>query len=306
VQLAHCDSERTAGETLGSRRGGSQRVKEVEVVRALACGVASIGVPIDNTLYDRLASTWWEEDENMALLRTGMNPARFGYMRRVLREDLGLDPAGLLCLDVGCGGGLLAEEFAKLGCRLVGVDPSEASLETARAHARQQALEIEYLVAAGEDLPFEDGAFDVVYCCDVLEHVESVERTVAESARVLRPGGVYLYDTINRTRRSRLVIIKLLQEWEATRCMEPDVHDWQMFIKPAELDGILRHHGLEPRGTVGLAPAVSPLALLRNLRRRRRGEISYAELGRRLRIHETGALWGSYVGYAVNPRAAAH
>ena len=269
-------------------------------------GVASIGVPIDNTLYDRLASTWWEEDENMALLRTGMNPARFGYMRRVLREDVGLDPEGLRCLDVGCGGGLLAEEFAKLGCRVVGVDPSEPSLQTARAHARQQALEIEYLVGAGEELPFEDGAFDVVYCCDVLEHVESVDRTVAESARVLRPGGVYLYDTINRTRRSRLVIIKLLQEWEATRCMEPDVHDWQMFIKPQELDGILRHHRLEPRDSVGLEPGLNPFALVRNLRRRRRGEISYAELGRRLRIRETSALWGSYAGYAVKPRAAAH
>jgi 2-polyprenyl-6-hydroxyphenyl methylase / 3-demethylubiquinone-9 3-methyltransferase len=263
-------------------------------------------VPIDNTLYDRLASTWWEEDENMALLRTGMNPARLGYMRRVLREDLGLDPEGLRCLDVGCGGGLLAEEFARLGCRVVGVDPSEPSLETARAHASQQGLDIEYLVAAGEELPFAHDAFDVVYCCDVLEHVESVDRTVAESARVLRPGGVYLYDTINRTRRSKLVIIKLLQEWEATRCMEPDVHDWHMFIKPEELEGILRDHGLEPRPMVGLAPAVNPLVLLRNLRRRRRGEISYAELGRRLRIRETGALWGSYAGYAVSVHAATH
>lgn len=258
-------------------------------------------MPIDNTLYDRLAAIWWEEDENMALLRTGMNPARFGYMRQVLTVDVGFDPERLLCLDVGCGGGLLAEEFAKLGCRVVGVDPSEPSLETARAHAKQQALEIEYLVAAGEDLPFEDDAFDVVYCCDVLEHVESVERTVAESARVLRPGGVYLYDTINRTHRSRLVIIKLLQEWEATRCMEPDVHDWQMFIKPEELDGILRNHGLEPRGTVGLEPATGPLAILRNLRRRQRGEITYAELGRRLRIRESRALWGSYAGYAIKP-----
>ena len=139
----------------------------------------------------------------------------------------------------------------------------------------------------------------------MLEHVESVDRTVAESARVLRPGGVYLYDTINRTRRSRVVIIKLLQEWGATRCMEPDVHDWQMFIKPEELDGILRRNRLEPRETVGLEPALNPLALLRILRRRRRGEISYAELGRRLRIRETGALWGSYAGYAVKPRSPA-
>lgn len=261
-------------------------------------------MPVDNRLYDRLADTWWDEDENMALLRTGMNPVRFGYMRRVLTEELAVDPSGKRCLDVGCGGGLLAEEFAKFGCRVTGVDPSEGSLETARAHADQQGLEIEYVAAAGENLPFADRSFDFVYCCDVLEHVDSVERAVAEAARVLKPGGAYLYDTINRTRRSRLVIIKLLQEWDATRCMEPDVHDWDMFIKPRELDDVLRRNGLEPRDMVGLAPAAKPIRLLRDLRRRRRGEITYAELGRRMKIRESGAVWGSYAGYAVRPAAS--
>jgi 2-polyprenyl-6-hydroxyphenyl methylase/3-demethylubiquinone-9 3-methyltransferase len=261
-------------------------------------------MPVDNQLYDRLAGTWWDEDENMALLRTGMNPARFGYMRRVLAEDLAVDPRGKSCLDVGCGGGLLAEEFAKLGCRVAGVDPSRPSLETARAHAEQEGLEIEYVAAPAEELPFEDDTFDLVYCCDVLEHVDSVERTVAETARVLKPGGAYLYDTVNRTRRSRLVIIKLLQEWDATRCMEPHLHDWNMFIKPRELEEALRGNGLEPRDMIGLAPAVNPIALLSNLRRRRRGEITYAELGRRMRIRESRAMWGSYAGYAVSPAAS--
>src|SRR5438093_9020350 len=138
-------------------------------------------MPVDNQLYDRLAGTWWDEDENMALLRTGMNPARFGYMRRVLVEEMAFDATGKRCLDVGCGGGLLAEEFAKLGCTVTGVDPSEPSLETARAHAEQEGLEIEYVAAPGEDLPFDDKRFDVVYCCDVLEHVDSVDRTIAEA-----------------------------------------------------------------------------------------------------------------------------
>jgi 2-polyprenyl-6-hydroxyphenyl methylase/3-demethylubiquinone-9 3-methyltransferase len=260
-------------------------------------------MPIDNELYDRFAETWWDEDENLALLRTGVNPARLGYMRRVLVEELAVEPRGKRCLDVGCGGGLLAEEFAKLGCRVTGVDLSERSLETARAHAQQEGLHIEYMAAPAEDLPFDDDAFDLVYCCDVLEHVQSVERSVAEAARVLKAGGAYLYDTINRTRRSRLVIIKLLQEWDATRCMEPDVHDWEMFIKPRELEATLRRHGLEPRDMVGLAPAVNPLSLLRELRRRRRGEITYAELGRRMKFSESPAVWGSYAGYALSPAA---
>jgi 2-polyprenyl-6-hydroxyphenyl methylase / 3-demethylubiquinone-9 3-methyltransferase len=259
-------------------------------------------MPVDNQLYDRLAATWWDEDENMALLRTGMNPARFGYMRRVLTEELS-QPRGKSGLDVGCGGGLLAEEFAKLGCRVTGVDPSEPSLETARAHAERAGLEIEYLVAAGEELPFDDDSFDFVYCCDVLEHVDSVDRTIAEAARVLRPDGVYIYDTINRTRRSRFVVIKVLQEWEATRCMEPRLHDWSMFIKPRELEEMLRRHELEPREMVGLASATNPIALLRDLRRRRRGKITFAELGRRMKITESRDVSGSYAGYALNPAA---
>jgi 2-polyprenyl-6-hydroxyphenyl methylase / 3-demethylubiquinone-9 3-methyltransferase len=144
--------------------------------------------PVDNELYDRFAATWWDEDENLALLRTGMNPARFTYMCRVLVEELAVEPRGKRCLDVGCGGGLLAEEFAKLGCRVTGVDVSERSLETARAHARQERLEIAYVPAPGEDLPFEDKTFDFVYCCDVLEHVQSVERAVAEAGAGIEAG----------------------------------------------------------------------------------------------------------------------
>jgi 2-polyprenyl-6-hydroxyphenyl methylase / 3-demethylubiquinone-9 3-methyltransferase len=258
-------------------------------------------MPVDNQLYDRLSDTWWDEDSNMAILRTAVNPGRVGYIRRILLDELGIDAHGKRALDVGCGGGLLAEEVARLGFRVTGVDPSEPSLETARAHAREEGLEIEYLAATGEDLPFDDASFDVVYCCDVLEHVESVDRTVAESARVLKPGGAYLYDTINRTLRSRLITIGLIQEWDATRFMEPDLHDWTMFIKPRELDETLRRHGLEPRDTVGLAPAGNPLRLLRDLRRRRKGEITYAELGRRMEMRESRDTSNEYAGYALKP-----
>ena len=258
---------------------------------------------VDNELYDRLSDTWWDEDSNLAILRTAVNPGRVGYIRRILLDELGMDPTGRRALDVGCGGGLLAEEVARMGFSVTGVDPSEPSLETARAHAREEGLAIEYVRAVGEDLPFKDAAFDVVYCCDVLEHVESVERTVAESCRVLRPGGIYLYDTINRTLRSRLITIGLIQEWEATRFMEPNVHDWKMFIKPRELDTILRRHGLEPRDTTGLVPGGNPLTLLRNLRRRRKGEITYGELGRRMAMRESRDKSNEYAGYAVK-RAA--
>ncbi len=114
---------------------------------------------IDNTIYDRFAQTWWDE-RGVLFTLAALNPARFGYMRRVLLEELGLTPAGLSVLDVGCGGGLLAEEFARLGFAVTGVDPSHQSLAVARRHAASQQLRIAYQRAAGEALPFAGGSFD--------------------------------------------------------------------------------------------------------------------------------------------------
>jgi 2-polyprenyl-6-hydroxyphenyl methylase/3-demethylubiquinone-9 3-methyltransferase len=253
---------------------------------------------IDNEMYDRLSHTWWDEDAFLNLLRSGINPVRFGYMRRALTEDLGIDPGGLKVLDVGSGGGLLAEEFARLGCAVTGVDPSRESVAVAREHAREEGLRIEYQVAAGERLPFEDGSFEAAYCCDVLEHVESVPATLAEIARVLGPGAVFLYDTVNRTARSRLLMIKIAQEWKLTRWAEPDLHDWHMFVKPAELEGWLAEAGFEVRDRVGMAPR-QPLSALRAIRTRAKGAIDYSELGRRLEMRESRDESSLYGGYAI-------
>ena len=259
-------------------------------------------MPVDNTIYDRLSHSWWDEDALPAVLRTGANPARFGYMKRILTQQLGIDPVGLEILDVGCGGGLLAEEFAALGARVTGVDPSVDSLAAARGHARASGFAIHYQHGVGEQLPLPDASFDAAYCCDVLEHVDDVGRTVREIARVLRPGGVFLYDTINRTRRSRLLMIKLSQDWAATRWAEPNTHDWRWFIRPSELERELAGAGLNVRDRVGLAPP-NPLAAVRAMRDRARGVITYAELGRRLHLRESRDTSALYAGYAVKPPA---
>jgi 2-polyprenyl-6-hydroxyphenyl methylase/3-demethylubiquinone-9 3-methyltransferase len=203
-------------EAEGSTRVATLRLQDIQTDAYLLSSSerdrSEIVMPVDNTIYDRLSHTWWGEDGIPAVLRVGLKPARVGYMRRVQTEQLGIDPSGLEVLDVGCGGGLLAEEFAALGARVTGVDPSVASLEAAREHARERGFEIDYREGVGEHLPFADGSFDAVYCCDVLEHVDAVERAVREIARVLRAGGTFLYDTINRTLRSRLLVIKLSQD----------------------------------------------------------------------------------------------
>ncbi len=254
-------------------------------------------MPVDNQLYDAMADSWWDESGLLHILR-GLNPARFGYMRRVLVDKLRIDPQGKETLDVGCGGGLLAEEFARLGCRVTGIDPSEKSLEAARSHARAAGLAIEYRQATGERIPFPDATFDIVYCCDVLEHVRDLRQVIAEISRVLEAGGIFLYDTINRTFKSKLVMIKLFQEWAWTCFMPPNLHDWRMFIKPDELVSLMAVNGLKNHGLTGLRPAANPLSALRTLRARKRGEISYLEAARRLELRESRDKSILYIGYA--------
>lgn len=254
---------------------------------------------IDNGIYDRVPATWWDEDGFMAVLRTSVNPPRFAYFQRILIEQLGFDPAGLTLLDVGCGGGLLAEQFAALGCAVTGIDPSLPTLDAARAHAEQSGLSINYLAGSAEHLPFEVAQFDAVVCCDVLEHVESIDAVIAELSRVLKPGGVFFFDTINRTLTSKLVAIKIAQDWRLTRFVPADVHVWHKFIRPAELTASLQKHGFAQSALAGLSPATNPLVALGVLAQKKFGGISFAEMGERLRLKESRNLAMSYMGFAV-------
>jgi 2-polyprenyl-6-hydroxyphenyl methylase/3-demethylubiquinone-9 3-methyltransferase len=252
---------------------------------------------IDNAIYDQAGDIWWDENSPLSILNTSLNPARFPYFRDALVHLFDGSPSGKLALDVGCGGGLLAEEIARLGCRVTGIDPSANSLATARTHATGAGLAIDYQQGAGEALPFEPGSFDIVFCCDVLEHVSSVAAVVGEIARVLKPGGVFLYDTINRTLTSKVAVIKLPQDW--LRLAPPNFHLWEMFIRPSELVAALDRNGLDSREIVGLRPGGNPLRLLWAMRRVKAGTMSYGELGRRAQWSRSKSLAISYMGYAI-------
>lgn len=258
---------------------------------------------MNNRLYDSPGDIWWDPDQPFNAIRTGINPSRLRYLRGALGQ-LGIDRPGRRALDLGCGGGLLAEELARIGLRVEGVDPSGPSLLTARSHAERSGLRVGYVRGSGEALPFADASFDLVVCCDVLEHVADLERVIAETARVMKPGGLYVYDTINRTLLSRLVVIQLFQRWSPTRLVPPDLHDWRRFIRPAELVGLMARNGLHSRGYTGLRPMVGPLQLLRLLRLLRGGEISYGELGRRAQLVSGFDSSMLYIGHAVKQGAS--
>jgi 2-polyprenyl-6-hydroxyphenyl methylase / 3-demethylubiquinone-9 3-methyltransferase len=126
-----------------------------------------------------------------------------------------------------------------------------------------------------------------------------VDLVVGETARALKPGGLYLFDTINRTVRSRLLAIKLMQEWRLTRLVEVAIHDWDMFIRPAELAGALARHGLTIGEITGLGSRARLPAVLASYAAVRRGRITYGEFSRRLDIGRVKSTAVSYLGYAT-------
>ena len=256
---------------------------------------------INNAVYNEQGNSWWDENQCLHLLKSLVNPARVGYFRRLLDQVLKFDCRGAAALDVGCGGGILAEEFAGMGFEVTGIDPSEQSLNTARQHAQSRGLSIQYQEGTGESIPFSDSSYPVVYCCDVLEHVRDLPRVIGEIYRVTKPGGVFFFDTLNRTFVSKLAAIKIWQEWKSTAFMPPGLHEWRMFIQPEELKELLVQVGFEFKEFRGTKPDLSIPKMIRLLRQRAKGKIGYKELGQRFKLVENNDLKVLYMGYAVKP-----
>ena len=253
---------------------------------------------IDNDLYNGEGDIWWQGNSVLYLLKTSVNPWRVGYQANIIKR-LGIDTKGKMALEVGSGGGILTEEIAKMGFTTTGIDPSVPSIQTAVNHARANGLNIKYDQGFGENLPYADTSFDAVFCCDVLEHVQDLPKVISEISRVLKPGGIFLYDTLNRTLISKLVAIKIWQEWKRWAFMPSNVHVWEMFIKPEELKELLQKSGLEWKEHVGSSPNISIPKMLRFLRKRVKGEWTYADLGKNFWLVESNDMNILYGGYAI-------
>ncbi|MBD2089335.1 3-demethylubiquinone-9 3-O-methyltransferase [Microcoleus sp. FACHB-1515] len=184
----------------------------------------------DLSFYDRMAPHWWNRSAKIFALNH-LNPLRFEYFDRFVP-----DWQGLRVLDVGCGGGYTCEFLASRGAIVSGIDQSQACINSAIEHAKQD-YSIEYQQGFAEKLPYLDDSFDVVICVDVLEHVDNVEKSIAQIQRVLKPGGIFLFDTINRTWKSKVVMIWLLENLLGE--IPRGVHDWHQFILPQELRNYL-------------------------------------------------------------------
>ena len=253
---------------------------------------------INNQIYDELAQTWWDEREFLHLLKVMVNPWRVPYFKDALTRSHGQNLRQVRLLDIGCGGGVLTEEFASLGCRVTGIDVSPRSIAVAQAHAARSGLSIDYKVGSGTSLPFAENKFDAVSCCDVLEHIRDWKQVIAEAARVLTPGGLFLFDTINRTPKSRVTFIFGLQELSLTSLMPPDTHIWEMFITPAEIENALQMHGMAVENMMGGKIPRNPLATLWDVRQQKMGKITFSELGYRLQLKLDKDLSLNYLGYA--------
>jgi 2-polyprenyl-6-hydroxyphenyl methylase/3-demethylubiquinone-9 3-methyltransferase len=244
------------------------------------CATSSSIMAIDNQWYDELGDSWWDANGKVGPLHS-INPARFDYFKSVAGNL-----RGKRVLDVGCGGGILAESFSREGAFVTGIDLSRSSVAAANRHSKLTGLAIDYANAVGERLPFLDSSFDIVATADFLEHAANLDFVISECSRMLKPSGLFLYDTINRTIRSRIVAVWLLER--VLGAIPKRTHDARMFIKPKELRRLMSRHGIQNCETRGLSVKGSLVDAARRLFRNR--QIAF-------QITNNTAI--SYLGYGV-------
>ncbi len=220
--------------------------------------------------FARMAADWWDPDGAFRPLHR-ITPARIAFVRDQLAAHFGREPlagaplAGLSLLDVGCGGGLVAEPMTRLGARVVGIDVAPEIVAAAAAHAEDVGLEIDYRAATAEELAAAGEAFDVVLAMEVVEHVADLGAFLDACAALVRPGGAMVVATLTRTAKAFALAVvgaEYVLGW-----LPRGTHDWRRFVRPSELARGLRGRGLAVEVLAGLAydPLTGGWALSRDL-----------------------------------------
>jgi 2-polyprenyl-6-hydroxyphenyl methylase/3-demethylubiquinone-9 3-methyltransferase len=220
-----------------------------------ASATLSTALPAEIAKFSRLADTWWDPHGAFKPLHK-FNPERIRFIRDRMARHFGRavtadQPfAGLRLLDIGCGGGLIAEPMARLGFTVTGLDASPENIATAQVHAERMQLPITYTAGTPEALPGEN-QFDVVLALEVIEHVDDIATFVDAIARLTKPGGAVVMATLNRTAKS-LLLGKFAAEY-VLRWVPRGTHDWRKFVRPSELATAVRRSSLSVTEMVGLS-----------------------------------------------------
>ena len=200
--------------------------------------------PDEIAKFAQLAARWWDPHSEFKPLHE-INPLRLNY----INDRVGLKDKTVL--DIGCGGGILAESMAAHGARVTGIDLGEAPLAVAKLHLKESGLKVDYRHVSAEDLAREQPeAFDVVTCMEMLEHVPDPASTIAACAKLVKPGGQVFFSTINRNPKSWLFAIVGAEY--VLNLLPKGTHEYMKFIKPSELEGWARHAGLTMRELIGM------------------------------------------------------
>ena len=194
--------------------------------------------------FDALAARWWDPDGEFRPLHE-INPLRLDWIRRYADLD------GRKVLDIGCGGGILAEAMAAAGATVTGLDMAEKPLAVARLHQIESGLDVDYQQGTAEDLASKEaGQYDVVTCLEMLEHVPEPSQVIASACQLVRPGGDVFFSTINRTPKSFMFAIVGAEY--VLKMLPAGTHEYQKFIRPSELESWARDAGLQHRSSIGM------------------------------------------------------
>ena len=200
--------------------------------------------PAELAKFDSLASRWWDTDGDFKSLHD-INPLRLGWIRKHVTLD------GCRALDIGCGGGILAESMAAAKATVTGIDMAEGPLSVARLHQLESGAEVDYRKMTAEQLAAaEAGEYDVVTCLEMLEHVPQPSQVIRSCAQLVKPGGHVFFSTINRNPKSFLFAIVGAEY--VLKLLPSGTHEYAKFIRPSELEAWARHAGLRLVESIGM------------------------------------------------------
>lgn len=211
--------------------------------------------PAELAKFAAMADAWWDPDGEFRPLHR-LNPLRIGYIRDAACARFGRDPRsvtplqGLRLVDIGCGGGLIAEPMARLGAQVTAIDAVERNIEVARLHAETRGLAIDYRCTTAEDLAASGEQFDIVLSLEIVEHVAEPHAFLATCAGLAAPGGMLVASTLNRTRKAFALAIvgaEYIMRW-----LPRGTHDWKKFVRPSELVRGLEAGGATPVDLTGV------------------------------------------------------